>query len=136
MPGWRRFFAVLSVITPCLALGALTGCAGGGVAAAVGSIGVKLGQKAEDRSLYVRGVPDGYPAAEAGLQEGDEILMIDGVYAKSMSAEDVTKHLRGPIGSRVSLTVARGKRVLHVDVERGPLRPAAAEPPAERKLEE
>lgn len=135
MNGWRRSFAVLCAAG--LALG-LNGCGGvaGEVASGVGSIGARLGQKAEDRSLYVRGVPDGYPAAEAGLAEGDEILMIDGVYAKSMSAEEVTKRLRGPIGSVVSLTLARGKRILHVDVKRGVMRAAAAEKPAEQKLEE
>lgn len=127
----------MSFLPPCLFVGAgLAGCGGVAVAGAVGSIGVKLGQKAEDRSLYVRGVPEGYPAAEAGLEEGDEILMIDGVYVKSMTADDVTKHLHGPIGSSVALTIVRGKRVLHVDVKRGSLRPAAAETPAERKLEE
>ncbi len=133
MKRWRHFFAALSVAG--LASG-LNGCGAATVTGAVGSIGAKLGQKDEDHSLYVRGVPEGYPAAEAGLAEGDEILMIDGVYAKSMTAEEVTKRLRGPIGSVVSLTLARGKRILHVDVKRGVMRAAAAEKPAEQKLEE
>lgn len=136
MPGWRRSFAALTLVACLTSVAGQAGCGGVAVASAVGSIGVKLGQRAEDRSLYVRGVPEGYPASDAGLQEGDEILMIDGVYVKSMSADEVTKHLRGPIGSSVALTIARGKRVLHMDVKRAALRPAAADPPAEKKLEE
>jgi C-terminal processing protease CtpA/Prc len=136
MTGWRRSFAAVSLL---LASGWLNACGGTGAAAAVGSIGVKLGQKAADRSLYVRGVTDGFPAAEAGLQKGDEILMIDGVYVKSMSAKDVTKHLHGPIGSTVALTIARGKRILHVEVKRGSMTTAAAaesDEEKEKQLEE
>lgn len=135
MTRWRRSFAALS---RAAVLGlALNGCGGIGAVAAVGSIGAKLGQKSEDHALYVRDVPDGFPAAEAGLQEGDEILMIDGVYAKSLTAKEVTKRLRGPIGSKVALTVARGRRILHIDVKRGVMRAAATtEKPEEQKLEE
>ncbi|MFO0615090.1 MAG: PDZ domain-containing protein [Polyangiaceae bacterium] len=125
------------MLNACGGLGSALSGAASEPSGAEGSIGVKLGQKSEDRALYVRHVREGFPAAEAGLAEGDEILMIDGIYAKSMTASEVTKHLHGPIGSTVALTIARGQRILHIGVKRAVMTSEAEEASEkEKQLEE
>lgn len=51
-------------------------------------------------------VPDG-PAARSGIQRGDRILRIDGIDASSLTVSECVQRLRGPEGSRVSLSLAR-----------------------------
>jgi C-terminal processing protease CtpA/Prc len=95
---------------------ALAACGGGGGAGA--SIGAVLGRDNDTQALYVRDVPDGLGAAEAGLIPGDEILMIDGRYARDLDQKQVVKLLRGAVGTSVELTVVRGSEVRHVRVKR------------------
>lgn len=49
----------------------------------------------------------GTPAYKAGIQSGDVIIKIDGVPASSMSLDDAVKKMRGNIGTKVTLTIAR-----------------------------
>jgi carboxyl-terminal processing protease len=62
------------------------------------------------RYVYLRviGVREGSPAMRAGLRPGDFIRAIDGKPTRETSALIGTRMLRGPIGSKVSLTVIRG----------------------------
>ena len=50
--------------------------------------------------------PNG-PAAQAGLQAGDTIVAIDGAATSGLSQSDVIQQLRGPVGSRLAIRVAR-----------------------------
>ncbi|MFT3774886.1 MAG: PDZ domain-containing protein [Minicystis sp.] len=52
-----------------------------------GSIGAVLGRDNETRALHVREVPEGLGAERAGLQPGDEIVMIEGAYVKILAAD-------------------------------------------------
>ena len=106
-----------------LAICAASGCAGG--APETGSIGARLGRDNDTQAVYVREVPEGLPAAEAGLEPEDEIVMIDGMYVRTMSNQDLESKLRGPIGSTVALTLSRGARVVHVELKRSALRSQA-----------
>ena len=50
---------------------------------------------------------DGSPAANAGLRPGDTIVAVDGVSVVGKEAADVSRALRGKIGSAVTLSVVR-----------------------------
>ncbi len=47
------------------------------------------------------------PAAQAHLEYGDVIVSVDGLSASNLSTDELTKRIRGPIGSRVKLVVSR-----------------------------
>jgi len=89
---------------------------------ATGSVGAVLGKSADDGRLYVREAPAGMAAWTAGLEPDDEIVAIDGQPARAMTLDDVRKALRGPIGSTVVLTIARGGVQRDVKVQRGPFK--------------
>jgi C-terminal processing protease CtpA/Prc len=103
---------------------------------AIGSIGARLGRDNDSHALYVRDVPEGFAAAAAGLEPGDEVIMIDGVYVRSLSTEDLHAKLRGPIGSEVALTLVRGERVLHVQLKRSVMKEGSAPKPKEERIDE
>ena len=54
---------------------------------------------------------DGTPAAHAGLEPGDTIVLIDHASARGVSLQKVVSLLRGDPGSKVTLTIGRGKDV-------------------------
>ena len=62
-----------------------------------GTIGAVLAQE-EDGRLYVRDVPRGLAADQAGLELGDEILLIDGRDARALGARGVHDLLSGVVG--------------------------------------
>jgi carboxyl-terminal processing protease len=70
-----------------------------------GTTGIEL-----TRGYYLRIVSarDGSPAARAGLRTGDYIRAIDGAPTRNLSALEGMRLLRGPVGSKVTLTVLRG----------------------------
>lgn len=68
-------------------------------------IGVYIGSS--DEGTIVAGVMDDSPAAEAGVQRGDLIQAINGTSTKGMSLEDISKTIRGPVDTTVTLTLGR-----------------------------
>ena len=71
-----------------------------------GGIGITL-EMATDGFRVAAVTPQG-PAARAGLQAGDTIVAIDGIATSGMSQSDVIQQLRGPVGSSLTMRVARG----------------------------
>ena len=57
------------------------------------------------------------PAKEAGLLAGDKILQIDGKSTIDMTIDDAVNLIRGPKGSKVTLTIAREGLDAPKDVE-------------------
>jgi carboxyl-terminal processing protease len=100
------------------------GCAGG---AAKGSIGAVLSQSRADGRVVLRQVPPRLSAAQAGLEAGDEVLLIDGRDVRRMTPEGVHQSLEGEVGSTVRLTVFRRGKIDRVALRRAPL--GAPEPP-------
>src|SRR5262249_28208299 len=49
----------------------------------------------------------GYPAAKAGLQPKDIIAAVNGKPTSGMSVDSVVTEIRGPAGSKVTLTIIR-----------------------------
>jgi C-terminal processing protease CtpA/Prc len=80
-----------------------------------------LGKDNQTGQLFVREVPPGMAAAEAGLRDGDEVIAIDGVPVGSMSPAEVHQHLEGSLGSSVVLVVMRNGESRKIEVVRGPL---------------
>jgi C-terminal processing protease CtpA/Prc len=86
-----------------------------------GSIGAVLAQSKDGR-LLVRDAPDGLPAANAGIQPGSEILLIDGRDVRRMSAEQIHVALEGDVGSTVRLTLLSQGRIERLPLARAPLK--------------
>ena len=61
----------------------------------------------KDRLLTVVSPIEGTPAYQAGLQAGDQIVKINGVTTKNMNLTEAVKLIRGPKGSKVTLTINR-----------------------------
>jgi len=51
---------------------------------------------------------DGMPAQKAGLRAGDKIYAIDGKTTIGLTVEQAVKMIRGPKGTKVTLTIIRG----------------------------
>jgi carboxyl-terminal processing protease len=73
-----------------------------------GGIGIEL--TLENRVPEVIAPIDGTPAARAGLEPGDRIIKINGQATDGMDVEGIVKRLRGPPGTRVTLTILRANR--------------------------
>ncbi|HYN75044.1 MAG TPA: S41 family peptidase [Candidatus Limnocylindria bacterium] len=68
-------------------------------------IGVWLRQRV-DGAVLVASVQPGTPAADAGMQSGDEVLAVDGSLSQGQTIAEVARDLRGDPGTQVRLTVA------------------------------
>jgi carboxyl-terminal processing protease len=93
-----------------------------------GRVGAVLGKDNRDGRVYVREVPADESAARAGLRLDDEVLAIDGTAVRELDAAGVSRALRGPGGTTVTLLVQRGGNVLEIRVERGPIHIQAPAP--------
>ena len=72
--------------------------------------GVGLELHESSGRVAVMAAIEGTPAARAGIRPGDRILAIDGVDVDARNVTGAVQRMRGPAGSRVSLTVARDGR--------------------------
>ncbi len=77
-------------------------------------IGVLL--MSREGRFYVRRVFPDTPAQRAGLRPFDRILAIDGVATEGMTIEEVSRRIRGPQGTSVSLTFQRPGQAAPVTV--------------------
>lgn len=68
-------------------------------------IGIEITVK--DGVLTVVSPIEGTPAYKAGLKAGDKIIKIEEKVTKNMSLMEAVKHIRGPKGTKVQLTVMR-----------------------------
>jgi carboxyl-terminal processing protease len=78
-----------------------------------------LGQRADGR-LFIREAPERLPAAKAGLEPGDEVLLIDGIDVRTLDSRQIHDVLSGEDGTRVKLTLVRGDAIVRVTLERRP----------------
>ncbi|MGH7411763.1 MAG: S41 family peptidase [Candidatus Methylomirabilis sp.] len=70
-----------------------------------GGLGIEITVK--DRQLTVVAPIEGTPADRAGMHPGDRIVKIDGNPTKDMTLIEAVKKLRGPKGTKVTLTILR-----------------------------
>ena len=71
-----------------------------------GGLGIEVGQ--EDGFIKVISPIDDTPASRAGIEPGDLIVKIDAHPVKGMSLMDAVDRMRGPSGSKITLTLVRG----------------------------
>jgi len=110
-----RALARAGALISCLGLVALLGACG----AERGSIGALMAQTPEQQ-LVLRDVPPNLAAGRAGLQPGDELLMIDGRDVRELDERGVHQALAGYVGDPVKLTLLREGRVIRVTLRRTP----------------
>ena len=68
-------------------------------------IGIEITLK--NRILTVVSPIEGTPAFRAGIKAGDQIVKVNGSPTKNISLTDAVRKIRGPKGSRVTLTINR-----------------------------
>lgn len=71
--------------------------------------GLGLQVQSEDGAVKVVSPMDGTPASRAGILAGDYITAIDGQSVVGLPLDQAVKQMRGPVGSPITLTVAREK---------------------------
>lgn len=89
-----------------------------------GSIGALIAQTPDQR-LVLHEVPPNLAAGRAGLEAGDELLLIDGRDVRELDERSVHQALSGNVGDPVKLTLLREGRVVRVTLQRSarPTRP-------------
>ncbi|MFQ5772911.1 MAG: S41 family peptidase [Kiloniellaceae bacterium] len=88
-----------------------------------GGIGVRI--RLIDQGVRILSVMEDTPAERSGLRDNDVITEIDGEPTVGLSQRDVVRRLRGPLRSRVALTVKRDSapRPLNIQVVRAHIVP-------------
>jgi len=71
-----------------------------------GGIGVKV--EVSQNFITINEIAPGLPADKSGLKKGDIITAIDGINCSAMREGEGILRLRGPVNSKVTLTVSRG----------------------------
>lgn len=83
-------------------------------------IGAALSQERESMQVTITHVYEGSPAQEAGLRDGDVVVMVEDIEAVSMELSDLVTHIRGEEGTNVHLQIYRTgePKYLEFDVKR------------------
>ena len=92
---------------------------------ASGGIGAKVVVSAD--FITITEIAPGLPADKAGVKIKDRIIAIDGINCSSMREGEGFLRLRGPVNSKVTLTISRGEdeQLFDIIVVRGDLSKAA-----------
>ncbi len=70
-----------------------------------GGLGIQIDKKGD--YITVVSPIEGTPAYRMGLTAGDRIVKVDGVNIVASSTDDAIKKMRGPVGTKVTLTISR-----------------------------
>ena len=73
-----------------------------------GGLGIEITM--EDGVVKVVSPIDDTPAAKAGMMSGDLIIGVDGESIRGLTINESVSKLRGPVGSKVIITVVRDKQ--------------------------
>ncbi len=77
-----------------------------GLAGQFSGIGAELGTASNNKDVIVIAPLDGSPAEKAGIKAGDTILRVDGQIVNGTDLTAVVNKIRGPKGTKVTLTVS------------------------------
>jgi len=82
--------------------------------------GIGLSIQTIDGDVTVMSLFEGSPAYRAGIRRGDVIAKVKGEDAKNWTTEQTAKQLKGPKGTKVSITIRRPgyDKLIDMDVER------------------
>jgi len=83
-------------------------------------LGIVISKPSNDKPLTVISPLEGTPAWNAGIRAGDIISQIEGVDTLDMTIDDALRRLKGPKGTRVTITITRpgDTEVLHFTITR------------------
>lgn len=83
-------------------------------------LGIVISKPSQDQPLTVMSPLEGTPASNAGIRAGDVISQIEGVDTLDMTIDDALRRLKGPKGTKVTITVTRPgyDEVLHFTITR------------------
>ena len=81
-------------------------------------IGIYMMQNLEDNNIIVISSIKGSPAEEAGIKTGDIIKKVNGKEYTAEDFESVSSNIKGKEGTKVSIEIQRGKKVLNFEIER------------------
>ena len=83
-------------------------------------LGIVISKPSQDKPLTVIAPLEGTPASNAGIRAGDIISQIEGVDTLDMTIDEALKRLKGPKGTKVTITIARPgyDEVLHFTITR------------------
>lgn len=81
-------------------------------------VGIRLTQDEDNKQISVLTPIDDTPAFEAGIRSGDVIIRIDDQTTEGMNMSDVVNLVRGPVNSKVTLTVLRDEKEINFDLVR------------------
>ena len=70
-------------------------------------VGLQITQDNPNSELRVIAPIEGSPAAQAGIKPRDRIIKINGVLTTKLTLDEAAERMRGPMGSRVTLTIAQ-----------------------------
>jgi carboxyl-terminal processing protease len=79
-----------------------------------GGIGIRI--SLEDGNVVIVEPMDGTPAFNAGLKHGDRIVKIDGEATQGLTLQEAVRRMRGPVGSRITLSIMRAGETAIEDV--------------------
>lgn len=79
-------------------------------------VGVGIGVLQEDDNVVIKTVFEDTPAEKAGIHEDDIILKVDG--KKPANVDDAVSMITGEAGTKVTITVKRGKKTLDFELTR------------------
>ena len=79
-----------------------------------GGIGVNI--EVSQNFITINEIAPGLPADKAGLEKGDKIIAIDGINCSAMREGEGLLRLRGPVNSKVTLTISRGENEEPFDI--------------------
>ncbi|MBF2027306.1 MAG: PDZ domain-containing protein [Oscillatoriales cyanobacterium C42_A2020_001] len=75
-------------------------------------VGLQIALDGDTGELKVIAPIAGSPADQAGIRPADTILKIDGTPTTGLSLDEAAERMRGPVGSRVKLTIRRDSEEL------------------------
>lgn len=70
-------------------------------------VGLQITQDSPNSELRVIAPIEGSPAEQAGIKPHDRIIKINGILTTQLTLDEAAERMRGPIGSRVTLTIAQ-----------------------------
>ena len=80
-------------------------------------IGAELGENSSNNLIVIAPIA-GTPAAKAGLQPQDMINAINGQSTAGLTVDTAVDEIRGPTGTKVTLTIVRGSSQFNVTITR------------------
>ncbi len=81
-------------------------------------IGIYVEQPEPNQPVRVVTPLVGSPALDAGMMPGDRILEVDGEDVSTMELQEVSKRLKGPVGTAIRITLDRESKKIQLDVRR------------------